>query len=145
MPTLYKVQNYWSLWNVMILQYMKRCNFLVMCHFHIYIYITRWKLRLSRHSTCTIIAHTELSPLYSFHTMSFLFQQLSISIYHLSVNQMKPNQLWSRWHKVCIQRDQRQHGLFTFDLWTSPSSVSPTPRSFLVFSRLCRSPLLCFL
>lgn len=23
-----KVQNYWSLWNVMILQYMKRCNFL---------------------------------------------------------------------------------------------------------------------
>lgn len=46
---------------------------------------------------------------------------------------------------VCIQRDQTQHDLFTFDLWTSPSSVSPTPRSFLVFNRLCRSPLLCFL
>lgn len=35
--------------------------------------------------------------------------------------------------------------IYTFDLWTSPSSVSPTPRSLRVFSRLWRSPLLCFL
>lgn len=41
---------------------------------------------------------------------------------------------WSLWPKIWL----------SFDLWTSPSSVSPTPRSFLDFKRLCKSPLLCF-
>lgn len=41
---------------------------------------------------------------------------------------------WSLWPRIWLN----------FDLWTSPSSVSPTPSNFLVLSRLCKSPLLCF-
>lgn len=122
-----------------VIQSMKKCNFLTM-PFTCYMYLqARWKSRYYHSSYRNRIK----SSLLILQDVSFL----SNWAYHSTIHQLiRCSQTsFEVDDTVCIQRDQTQHDLFTFDLWTSPSSVSPTPRSFLVFNRLCRSPLLCFL